>query len=163
MRPYRKIGDTALFRLIKQARKTTDETTIQRYPKADWPTGLLQPLNDWHALEPYDYPHCGDAKWGFTELSGLRREQFALQFNALMGTAQGEGWLLGFEWWVDTSPPGDFGQDPPIARFSRILLPQEPNTVGLRETIGGGYNADEALKNAAAGLDPSMFEGNWTI
>jgi hypothetical protein len=161
MKAFAAIGDSALFSLLDVAHATVDDELPARFPKAGWPVGLRRDgaIADWHTLREYDYPNGKDLEWDSPVLKGPRKKQFATQFNALMHTAADEGWLLGIGRWVDNSPPGDFGQEPPMAQVHRILLPPTPGTVGLRETIGGGYGAEQALQSAVRALGILGMEG----
>jgi hypothetical protein len=164
LRAFHDIGDTALFHLTDFARATIDRDLLERFSfRADgWPVGIKTWVTrDWHKLKvdlpttvcPNDYSEQGRR---ITEAS--RKEQFVSEFNTLMQTAAGEGWLLGFGWDIDTRPPGDFGNDPPAPHFSRILMPQEPGSVGLRESLIGVASMDygdgvaEALHSSVVNL-----------
>lgn len=161
MRAFANIGDDALSGLLDVAYATTNEELLAHFPRANWPVGLRKDgaVPDWHTLSDYKYPDGTDVEWDSPVLRGERKKQFANNFNTLMHTAAGEGWLLGIGRWVDNSPPGDFGLESPMAQVHRIVLPAEPGTIGLRETIGGGYGAEQALQSAIRTLGIVGLDG----
>lgn len=158
LKAFNNIGGTALFHLSDMARATIGSDLQQRFPlrAAGWPAGIrTRDTKDWHDLR------VGSLREGVhlgNELTESKKKQFVAEFNALMDTATGEGWLLGFSWNVDTVPVGDFGIDPPSPEISRILMPQEPGTVGLRESLIGvaslryGDGVAEAVHSAVINL-----------
>jgi|GEM_PF-5957837 len=160
LKAFTNIGDDALFSMLDVAHAATDEDLLTRFPRANWPVGLRKnrAVSDWHMLREYDYPNGTNVEWDSPVLRDARQRQFIAHFNTLMDAATDGGWLLGVGRWEDSSS-GDFGQEPPMAMVHRILLPPEPGNIGLRETIGGGYGAEQALQNTVEALGILGVEG----
>lgn len=165
LKAYSNIGDTALFHLIDSAHATIDPDLQQRFPTraGGWPVGVkTKATEDWHKLKvasPRENIYIdGGHERGDPVVAESKKERFVAEFNTLMHTAAGEGWLLGFSWDIDARAPGDFGTDPPSPEVSRILMPQEPGTVGLRESLIGaaslhyGDGVVEAVHSAVVNL-----------
>jgi hypothetical protein len=165
LKAFHDIGDTALFHLTDSARATIDPDLQQRFPLrvGGWPVGIkTRATKDWHKLR-VDLPReniyvGGRHEFGDPIIAESKKEKFVTEFNTLMHTATAEGWLLSFSWNIDSEPAGDFGTDPPSPEISRILMPQESGTVGLRESLIGvaslnyGDGVVEAVHSAVVNL-----------
>lgn len=144
-RAFNNITDREVFtQFVEEAERSANPALRARYPRANWPTGIptgRDIIEDWHSLKvegrPLTYPGYDPSanKGGLRAIVDSQASQFADEFNGWMQTAKGEGWMFGFSWYVDLGTPGDFGSDPTCPQFHRILMPWEPGSIALRETL----------------------------